>query len=177
MLFRLHKHLKLPADANSYLDYLLEHLSFNQIDSMVVELERLKMRIDFEVDPHSEEYLNLLDIYQSASYYHKSDSAGGGGINPKLALGQNQETGEELSIYPNPFEGTTTISFSLTEDALIELKIYDVLGNEVIQIEQGIIKKGLKEYLVDGQFLSSGTYFVVLKKHSKVLSRKVLYLK
>ncbi len=177
LLFRIYKHLKLPADANFYLDYLLEHLSSNQIDSMIVELERLKLRIDFEVDPHSQEYLELLDNYKSASFYHKSDSAGGGGINPKFALGQNQEVAEELSIYPNPFEETTTISFTLNEDAYIELKIYDVLGNEVMQMEKGMIKKGMKEYSLDGQFLSSGAYFVVLKKHSKVLSRKLLYLK
>jgi hypothetical protein len=38
---------------------------------------------------------------------------------------------ELFDCYPNPFNPSTTFSFSLSEGYLTTLKVYDVLGNEI----------------------------------------------
>jgi len=88
----------------------------------------------------------------------------------KFALNQN---------YPNPFNPSTEINFSLLEDAIVSLKIYDVLGREVVTLlnnEQFVagdesvtfdaanIPSGVYFYRIHIQTLNSGTEYVQTKK-------------
>ena len=91
--------------------------------------------------------------------------------------------------YPNPFNPSTTIKFALAETQKVELKVFDILGNEVAVLFNGIADGG-KVYEVEfssqsnyGQSfrlvrnLSSGIYFYRLETESKVENRKMLLLK
>ena len=40
----------------------------------------------------------------------------------------------DISNYPNPFNTTTTIEFSLDQTAFVELKIYNILGKEIFSL-------------------------------------------
>ena len=44
--------------------------------------------------------------------------------------------------YPNPFNPTTTIEFTVPEDGKVTLRIYDVLGREVVTLFDGEMKAG-----------------------------------
>lgn len=62
--------------------------------------------------------------------------------------------------YPNPFNPTTTIEFSLPEDALVTLKVYNVLGQEVkTLLDKEFFYEGKDEVSFDAGKLSSGVYF------------------
>ena len=91
--------------------------------------------------------------------------------------------------YPNPFNPSTTIRFALAETQKAELKIFDILGNEVVVLFNGIADGG-KVYEVEfnshsasGQSfrlvrnLTSGVYFYRLETQNKVENRKMLLLK
>lgn len=81
-----------------------------------------------------------------------------------------------LSIYPNPFNPSTTVQVSLPEKDDVELKIYSVLGEEVykkvIEGAEGIIK-----IPVDMSNLSSGIYFFVTKIKNNTLVKQGILLK
>ncbi len=70
--------------------------------------------------------------------------------------------------YPNPFNPTTRISYGLPEAAVVTLKVFDVLGQEVSSLVAGIQQPGFYSMEWDarnnaGAQLASGTYFYRLE--------------
>ncbi len=62
--------------------------------------------------------------------------------------------------YPNPFNPTTTIEFNLPEDAIVTLKVYNALGQEVATlIDREEMAYGLESVTFDANQISSGIYF------------------
>lgn len=77
------------------------------------------------------------------------------GIMPEYKLFQN---------YPNPFNPNTVISYSLTNDAYVTVKIYNLLGKEIAKLLSSFQKSGLHEIHLNSNNLnlSSGIYFYTL---------------
>ena len=62
--------------------------------------------------------------------------------------------------YPNPFNPTTTIQFDLAEPALVTLKIYNPLGQEVASLlNQEEMSDGIQEIDFNGAEFASGVYY------------------
>jgi len=62
--------------------------------------------------------------------------------------------------YPNPFNPNTTIRFDLPEPAMVTMRIYDLLGQEVATLRDGEHHEaGSYQITFDASRLSSGTYF------------------
>jgi hypothetical protein len=86
--------------------------------------------------------------------------------------------------YPNPFNPSTTIKFALAETQQVELKVFDILGNEVAELFNGVADGGkVYEREFSAESFSSGIYFYRLvvdsfgETDSKVENRKMLLLK
>ncbi len=79
--------------------------------------------------------------------------------------------------YPNPFNPSTTISFSLAENSFITLKVYDVLGKEVITIINEMLEAGVHQVEFDGSGLNSGVYFYEIRAGNFRDTKKLILLK
>lgn len=79
--------------------------------------------------------------------------------------------------YPNPFNPTTTINFSIPEQSLVTLKIYNALGEEVKTLVNELKSVGNYEIKFDASKLSSGIYFYRLKADNYIETKKMLMLK
>jgi flagellar hook assembly protein FlgD len=84
--------------------------------------------------------------------------------------------------YPNPFNPTTTIAFSLPEKVTVKLSIYDVDGRLVTTLVDGVLDRGRKEYVWEGtnsggNQVSSGIYFYRLRAGTTLLTKKMVLLK
>ena len=60
--------------------------------------------------------------------------------------------------YPNPFTGSTMITFSLPEPQRITLRVYDLLGREIAILANGEHLAGRYEVRLDANALASGVY-------------------
>jgi hypothetical protein len=79
--------------------------------------------------------------------------------------------------YPNPFNPSTTIRFGLPYDSRVTLKVYDMLGREVLALVDGYLNAGYHEVRFDGTKLSSGVYFYRLTAGGFVSVKKMLMMK
>ncbi len=61
--------------------------------------------------------------------------------------------------YPNPFNPTTTLSFNLAVDSKVSLKIFDVLGQEIMTLMNETKTAGTHNVTFDASKLNSGVYF------------------
>lgn len=69
-----------------------------------------------------------------------------------------------LQAYPNPFNPSTTIRYTLNESSEISLSIYSGLGQLVQVVEQGIKANGSYSVSFDGGHLASGVYGFVYNR-------------
>ncbi len=102
---------------------------------------------------------------------------------PKLAVAEVAQPEEfDLSTHPNPFNPSTTISYSIPEKGHVVLKIYDILGKEVSQLVNEVKEAGIYEAQFDGSKLASGMYIVNMRMQGEEgdvfnQSRKILLMK
>lgn len=82
-----------------------------------------------------------------------------------------------LNVYPNPFNPTTTIRFSVEARHASLLQVYDITGRLVETIENDKLLPGEHAYTWDASGLSSGIYFVQLKTPFGSITQKITYLK
>ena len=79
--------------------------------------------------------------------------------------------------YPNPFNPTTTINYQIKEDGLVTLKLYDILGAEVITLVNEEKSKGRYVQNFNGSGLASGVYIYRLRVNDFVSAKKLILLK
>ena len=79
--------------------------------------------------------------------------------------------------YPNPFNPSTKLKYSIPELSSVTLKVYDVLGNEIVAIIDEEKPAGNYEVEFDGSELSSGVYFYRLQAGDFIKTKKMLLLK
>ena len=79
--------------------------------------------------------------------------------------------------YPNPFNPSTKIRFSLSEFSHVLIKVYDILGNEIMSLVDEDKPAGVYEVLFDGKGLASGTYFYRITAGEFSETHKMVLLK
>ncbi len=80
--------------------------------------------------------------------------------------------------FPNPFNPTTTIPFSLSEAGMVTLNIYDALGQKVDTLVSGqFMAPGSHQVVWNAANHSSGVYFCTLETGSTSISRRMLLIK
>jgi hypothetical protein len=79
--------------------------------------------------------------------------------------------------YPNPFNPTTTIRYSLKETGKVSLRVYDVMGREVMVLVDGVQGAGEYSVVMDATGLSSGVYVYQLRAGGYVFTRKMMLVK
>jgi hypothetical protein len=78
---------------------------------------------------------------------------------------------------PNPFNSSTILMFTLTEQIKVSLIIYNLLGQEVLKVADGVKEAGVYRFRIDGDALPSGIYFAFLKAENQQRGQKLLLLK
>jgi hypothetical protein len=79
--------------------------------------------------------------------------------------------------FPNPFNPSTQISFSLPTGSHVDLAVFDVMGRRVMQLLNAYTQSGVHRMNVDASALPSGIYMYVVRAGSFTASRKMTLIK
>jgi hypothetical protein len=84
--------------------------------------------------------------------------------------------------FPNPFNPSTTIVFDLPKDGRISVRLYNLLGEEIAVLANGVYSAGVHQVRWDGRsnhggVASSGVYFVRLDAGTMTDTKKIVLLK
>jgi hypothetical protein len=79
--------------------------------------------------------------------------------------------------YPNPFNPRAELRFELPCAGRATLKVYDILGQEVATLVDGVFAPGSYQVSFDGQRLPSGLYFARLISGPNTQVRKLMLVK
>jgi hypothetical protein len=96
------------------------------------------------------------------------DEENGSSVPNEFSLDQN---------YPNPFNPTTNIVFSVQREGYVNLSVYDVLGQKVAVLIDGMKEAGSYNVQFDASNLSSGLYFYRLESNQQMITKKMMLLR
>ena len=103
----------------------------------------------------------------------------------QITLSVDDVMPEEFSIskaYPNPFNPTVNIDFSIPEESDINIQIFDLLGRNVFNHEQNFNTAGNYRFQWHGVNnlgtpIASGVYFVTIQHKANIFKQKITFLK
>ncbi len=79
--------------------------------------------------------------------------------------------------YPNPFNPTTNITYSLPQQSKVRLRVYNILGQMVMELFNGLQNSGNHVVTFDASRLAGGVYFYRLEAGTYVNVKKMILLK
>lgn len=89
----------------------------------------------------------------------------------------NPQTYSLEQNFPNPFNPSTKIRFSIPEQGLVTLKVFNLLGEEVATLINTEMTTGSYEVDFKGTEISSGIYFYTLTADNFISTKKMILLK
>ncbi|MFZ4621768.1 MAG: family 10 glycosylhydrolase, partial [Bacteroidota bacterium] len=105
---------------------------------------------------------------------------------PDVVLGVNAPQSERTSIpqtaelsrnYPNPFNPTTQIEYTIAEKGEVQVSVYDLLGRQTAILVNEQKGPGTYSLRFDAHGLASGTYFYSLRTNSEIITRRMVLIK
>lgn len=124
---------------------------------------------------------NLESIYrgdaQRSGWYNAGDSI--------VSIAQEQSLPVQISLeanYPNPFNPTTQISYTIPAKTMVNLTVYDLRGSVITTLVNAVRPQARHTVTWDGtnqngRPVASGVYFYILKAHGQTLSKKMVLIR
>jgi hypothetical protein len=78
---------------------------------------------------------------------------------------------------PNPFNPITSITFQMPETGMARLQVFNLAGQEVATLVDGMRERGTQSVVFDGLELGSGVYFYTLETAGSSETRRMVLLK
>ena len=98
------------------------------------------------------------------------------GVNDEQTVLPNEF--ELYNAYPNPFNPSTNITFTLSQAGNVSLKVYNIMGQLVKTIVDNVYKnQGNYDYRISMDNFSSGVYFVTLIQGNQIATKKIMLMK
>lgn len=127
---------------------------------------------------------SLIDVMGATSSPVKDAYIVAGGV-LELMIKKSSEVVELVTLnqnYPNPFNPITTIKYSIPANNInglqkVELKVFDVLGNQITTLVDEVKTSGNYEVEFDASNLSSGIYFYCINSGKTLVSKKMMLMK
>ncbi|MCB0722094.1 MAG: VCBS repeat-containing protein [Ignavibacteriae bacterium] len=127
----------------------------------------------------------IVDVYTNVPINSFYNAIEGQSLDPVSVHSISSSIPESFNLYqnyPNPFNPSTNIKFDIKSAGLVTIKIYDMLGREVVQLVNDILQPGVKQVDWDGKdkngvVVSSGVYFYKMTANGFTDSKRMVLVK
>lgn len=129
---------------------------------------------------HDSDYPGITDVYDDEPSFDYAF----------ITYGYDRQTGTEenhvvvlpgdfqlMGNYPNPFNSSTTIRYSVPYQSEVRIEIYDILGRKIETLEQGQKEAGVYRVVWNASGIPSGIYFYRLRAGESARTGRMLLLK
>ena len=178
--------------------YLYYNQLSGEIPSSIFDLENLRMLGLFNNELSGTIPENICNIFSDLLYFSVEDNSlcapypscvsdviGEQDISncsPVMEIDKNVPNKFSIGAYPNPFNPTTTIAYNLTENASVQIDIYNLKGRHIKMLSNSWKNTGYNSVKWNakndgGQQVPSGLYFYVVKVDKEIYRNKLLLLK
>jgi len=82
-----------------------------------------------------------------------------------------------VSVYPNPFNSTTKITYNLPYGSYVSLSLFDLSGREAKTVVNSYQPSGTHTTILNSNNLVTGTYFIQLAASGKTAKRSVILIR
>ena len=162
-----------------------EEYIMNMIDSTIAVIDEAQIR-NFQRWPILDQYV-WPNAYVGGSYENEIDYLTDW-ITARLDWMDEQAMSEDDDhrlikyysldpAYPNPFNPTTTIEFSIPRTEFVTVKVYNLVGHEITTLINDELFTGNYSIKWDGSHQPSGLYFVQIESGSFYKTRKMVLIK
>jgi hypothetical protein len=79
--------------------------------------------------------------------------------------------------FPNPFNPSTTIRVDVPADARVSVGVYNILGERVADLAEGLLRSGVHTFMFDASRLPSGVYICALRRGNSTSVIKMLLVR
>lgn len=143
---------------NQYIDYTINYAGGGPA------LAEYKMRAH-DINGHYSNYTSIESVQYGDAW--------------KIGSGNNDAISEYKleQNYPNPFNPETFINYQIKENGFVSLKVYDLIGKEVVNLVGEVQSPGQYSISFDGSNLPSGIYICSLRVNEFVQNKKMTLLK
>lgn len=169
------------AQINSTMLDSLSSEYYSTGDSGLVAYYRMEMLEDLGINSDGSDDLRDLSINGNHldTYGDPTLTASGAFIITGVEK-TNNEIPNHFSLsqnYPNPFNPSTKIEYSIRKESFVQLKVYDILGDEVATLVNEEQSTGVYRVELDATALPSGVYFYRIQADTFVDTKKMILLK
>jgi hypothetical protein len=166
-------------DSSTIKDSLICQISENSTEcSVTILLDSLKVKDGFKYNYaiYTRDKALIPEVSKSpeTGYYQMIYQPEPSGIDDKKG---NSYSFTLFQNYPNPFNPTTNIQYQIPNTEFVTIKVYDVLGNEIVTLIDKEQQAGNFTINFDGSHLASGIYFYQLKAELNIISKKMILLR
>lgn len=82
-----------------------------------------------------------------------------------------------IGAYPNPFNPETTVRYELPEAGFVDFKVHNLIGQEVLRINESFMGSGPNSVRVNAEGWSSGVYLYTIKFGGQIRTGKMVLIK
>ncbi|MBU0692420.1 T9SS type A sorting domain-containing protein [bacterium] len=149
--------------------------------SAVLTDTTITVEISLPVEPLDDIHTFYWTVFAAANFDTVEATNGEGHFTMDIPEAADEElavpTEYSLSVYPNPFNPSTTISFDVPQQSQITLTAYDLLGREITQLVNGTITAGAHQINWDCSTCATGLYLIELRSGSHRSITKAMLLR
>lgn len=144
----------------------------------LVKDEPVDIIVAYSAERGIDELNSITKTRQTVSYIHEEYEKN---FSTLVGVDENNESITQAFLlsqnYPNPFNPTSKIKYQIAKLSKVELRVYDILGQEITTLVNKVQSPGNYEVTFNGSQLASGVYFYRLAAGDFVQTKKMLLIK
>ena len=149
-------------------------------EEIITDLPKTQLTYDWTVPNISTSAGRIKVVQDNLSGFDYDDKSGDFTVNIPTGVPHDQNHVENFKLYPaypNPFNPTTKIKYSVDKNSSVKISVFNLIGEKVATLVDEEKSPGVYEVNFDASNLPTGTYLYQLQANDFISTKKMILLK